>query len=64
MKIFDPTPRISPSLFASIATLVTEFENPVTGKRVPAPPTLAILSKNPRAVAKEERIIKKTVTSI
>lgn len=50
VKILEPTPSINPSLFESMATLVTEFEKPVTGTRVPPPENLAILSKTPVAV--------------
>ena len=64
MKIPLPTPLINPSLLVSIAEEVTEFEKPVTGKRVPAPAILAILSKKPSEVASEAKIIKVTVTNI
>ena len=37
VKIFAPTPSIIPSLPESIAWLVTAFEKPVTGTKVPAP---------------------------
>ena len=49
-KIFAPTPRTYPSLFASIAWLVTEFEKPLIGTSVPAPAWRAIVSKTPRSV--------------
>ena len=64
MNIPFPTPRIKPSLLESIAEEVTEFENPVTGSNVPAPPRFAILSKNPRAVASEAKRMKVIVTRV
>ena len=41
VNIFAPTPRISPSDFASIAEELMAFEKPVIGTRVPAPACLA-----------------------
>ena len=53
MKILEPTPSTKPSLLESIATLVTEFEKPVTGTKVPPPECRAILSKTPKDVRSE-----------
>ena len=63
-NILAPTPKINPSLLLSIAALVTAFEKPVTGTKVPAPANLAILSKKPKAVEIDAKIIKVIVTSI
>ena len=61
MNIFDATPVIKPSLFASIAGEVTEFEKPVIGTRAPPPPNLAILSNTPIPVNKLDKKIKNTL---
>ena len=62
VKIFAPTPRITPSLRESMASLVTAFEKPVTGTRVPAPACLAMLSKTPKPVSTDAMKIRVTVT--
>ena len=61
VKIFDPTPTISPSLFVSRAGETTALANPVTGTKVPAPATRAILSKIPTPVRTADRKIRKRV---
>ena len=50
VKILAPTPRISPSLLASMAGDTTALAKPVMGTRVPAPANLAMRSKTPRPV--------------
>ena len=64
VNIFAPTPRTNPSFFPSIAWLVTAFEKPVIGTRVPAPACLAILSKTPSAVRSEAKKMIERETSV
>jgi len=64
VNIFAPTPRIKPSAFESIAGEHTAFANPVMGTRVPAPAFLAILSKIPMEVNKQEIKINETETKL
>ena len=52
---------MKPSLLESMATLVRELENPVTGTSVPPPENLAILSKTPAAVRIEDNKITASV---
>ena len=47
VNIFEPTPRINPSLLDSIAGDTTEFAKPVIGTRVPAPACFAAFSYIP-----------------
>ena len=63
VKIFAPTPSIRPSDFVSIAGETTEFANPVTGTKVPAPAYFAILSKTPIPVKSAEIKISVMVTN-
>ena len=50
VKIFAPTPSISPSDFDSIADDTTALANPVIGTSVPAPACFASFSYSPSPV--------------
>jgi len=58
VNIFDATPVMYPSLFASIAGAAIEFANPVIGTSAPPPPNFAILSKTPIEVKIPDRNIR------
>ena len=64
MKIFEPTPKIIPSLEESRASETTAFANPVTGTSVPAPARFPILSKIPNPVRIEAIRIKIRLTVV